>query len=64
MQIDYRTQAIADDHPVGASTASRDLIELVSRRGARVEIGRRHGPIIAIWVLLVKRFIYPVAKNF
>ena len=48
---------------VAASIASRALNELVSRRAARVEIARRHGPIIAIWVLLVKRFIYPVANK-
>ena len=63
MQIDYRTQAIGAGHPVDVSMASRDLIEPVSSRGARVEKARRYGPIIAIWVVLVKRFIYPVANN-
>ena len=65
MQIDYRTQAIAEGHIVVAvSIASRVLSEPISSRSANVEIARRHGPIIAIWVLLVKRFIYPVANNY
>ena len=65
MQIDYRTQANAVGHIVeAASTARRVLIEPKSSRSANDEIGRRHGPIIAIWVVLVKRFIYPVANNY
>ena len=65
MQIDYRTQAKAVGRSVDAvSIASRVLTELMSSRSANVEKGRRHGPIIDIWVLLVKRFIYPVANNF
>jgi len=51
LQIDYRTQASAVGHiAVAVSIASRDLTELASRRGAIVEIARRHGPIIAILV--------------
>ena len=50
LQIDYRTQATSVGHPVEGSATSRVLTELVSRRGARVEKGRRHGPIIAILV--------------
>ena len=50
LQIDYRTQAIAAGHPAVGSATSRVLIELASSRVARVEIVRRHGPIIAILV--------------
>ena len=50
LQIDYRTQAKAGGHPVDGSDTSRVLNELVSRRAARVESVRRHGPIIAILV--------------
>ena len=64
MQIDYRTQAKAVGHIAVAGITSRVLIELASSRAARAETARRHGPIIAIWVLLVKRFIYPVANNY
>ena len=62
LQIDYRTQAKAVGHPVVVSNASRALTEPDSRRAARAEMVRRHGPIRAIWVVLVKRFIYPVAN--